>query len=90
MSMLQGMTESLFSETLKRIAEDVWGKKFTEAVKSLKDTGYGNGYGNQLVLQKIISDAFIDCLKKDPELKQVLEKAIGEAAREYFQLKVSK
>jgi ABC-type glycerol-3-phosphate transport system substrate-binding protein len=88
MSILQGMTESLFAETLKRIAEDVWQKKFKEAAEQIKhNTNYYPGY-NKNVVQEMITNAFLECLKNDSELKQALQDAIGHAAREYFQLKL--
>jgi hypothetical protein len=86
MSLLQGMTESLFAETLKRIAEDVWGKKFKEAALNFKDKYSGGSSNTQL--QQMFTDAFLECLKKDSELKQALQDALMQAAREYFQLKI--
>jgi len=86
MSVLQGMTESLFSETLKRIAEDVWKKKFSEAVTSLNK---GNSYSQTEALGRIMNDAFIEVLKRDTELRTKLEAAISEAARAYFDKKLA-
>lgn len=84
MSVLQGMTESLFAETLKRIAEDVWKKKFSEAVTSLNK---GHQYSQSEALARVMNDAFIEVLKRDNELRSKLEAAISEAAHEYFEKK---
>jgi len=81
MSVLQQMTESMFSETLKRIAEDVWKEKFKAAAGSISRNG---SYNNHEVLKRMITEAFIEALAKDAELRKALTDAVHVAAIEYF------
>ena len=77
--MLEKMTESLFAETLKRIAEDVWKVKFTELAKTL-----GTRYRDQEMIKDMMTAILLDLLKKDEELRKQLNDALSVALKSYL------
>lgn len=84
MSVLQQMTESLFAETIKRIAEDVWKFKFGEIADKL-----GNDWRYSDKIKPLVADAFIEIIKNDEELKAKMREAIKQAATDYFATKLT-
>ena len=77
--MLGKMTESLFAETLKRIAEDVWKQKFVELVGSVRGS-----YSREETIKKLMLDVMIECLKQDEELRQHFVDTWKEALHNYL------
>lgn len=80
--MIKEMTESLFSETIKRIAEDVWKVKMEELATAY--CGSGKYYGSTDRLKDLMEYSFHDCLKKDDKLRMKLEQVIIKATHEYL------
>ncbi len=72
--MLKEMTESLFKETLIRIAEDVWREKFVRL----------NGLVSDYQIKEMLAKEMLVLIKDDPEIREAFKAALMVQLKKYL------
>lgn len=81
--MLKEMTESLFAETIKRIAEDVWKSEF-KSINDMINCSNRGSYSYQKEIVEELCKTIVKALLKDENTKKKFEDAIFKSLHEYL------